>query len=343
MRRVRRVTWEPPREDGVVAVMVAITMAALLGMAALVVDVGLVRQERRELQNGADAAALAVAIECASNPPCSGRDAIAASYANANAADATSSVTGVVLSGNTVRVDTRTRNRDGTDSLLMRFATAVGAKSTSTVNATATAAWGAPAGGTTIPLTFSFCEWTAMTGNGVTFPTSERTIFFHNPSSPANQNVAPRCSGPAGQDQPGGFGWLDTPAGVCATTISAGGTYPAEPGNSPPNPSNSGCRPEDFLNTDLEIPVFSQSSGNGANAVYQIYGLATFRIQRMRLGGNGSIWTTSPPPTGCTNSQRCIQGYFTKALKPWGGGNVVPCGSAPAPPCLGTYVVKLTE
>ena len=37
----------------------------LVGMAALVVDVGAVVEEKRQLQNGADAAALAVAQSCA--------------------------------------------------------------------------------------------------------------------------------------------------------------------------------------------------------------------------------------------------------------------------------------
>jgi len=54
-------------ERGVVAAIVAILLGTgvLLGMGALVIDVGQIYQERAELQNGADAAALAVAESCA--------------------------------------------------------------------------------------------------------------------------------------------------------------------------------------------------------------------------------------------------------------------------------------
>jgi len=51
------------RDDGAVAVITALLMVALLGFAAVSVDVGANYAERRQLQNGADAAALAVAQE----------------------------------------------------------------------------------------------------------------------------------------------------------------------------------------------------------------------------------------------------------------------------------------
>ena len=46
-------------------VWVALMLVVLLGIGALVIDVGALYAERRELQNGADAAALAVATDCA--------------------------------------------------------------------------------------------------------------------------------------------------------------------------------------------------------------------------------------------------------------------------------------
>src|ERR1039457_1222087 len=54
-------------ERGAVGVLVAMMLGAgvLTGMGALVIDVGQLYQERAELQNGADAAALAVAESCA--------------------------------------------------------------------------------------------------------------------------------------------------------------------------------------------------------------------------------------------------------------------------------------
>ena len=47
------------------AVIVAISLTALIGMAAFAIDVGALYGERRQLQSGADAGALAVAEDCA--------------------------------------------------------------------------------------------------------------------------------------------------------------------------------------------------------------------------------------------------------------------------------------
>ena len=75
------------RDDGgrgAIGVLVAILIGAgvLFGMAALVIDVGQIYQNRAELQNGADAAALAVAKSCAQGT-CT--PSIASQYASANA------------------------------------------------------------------------------------------------------------------------------------------------------------------------------------------------------------------------------------------------------------------
>jgi len=52
------------REEGVVAVMVAICLVVLMGGVALTLDVGGLLYHRREMVNGADAAAVAAAMEC---------------------------------------------------------------------------------------------------------------------------------------------------------------------------------------------------------------------------------------------------------------------------------------
>ncbi len=75
------------RDDaGAVIVWVALMMVVLLGMGALVIDVGQLYAERRELQNGADAAALAVAQDCAGGD-CLDETATAGTYADDNAHD----------------------------------------------------------------------------------------------------------------------------------------------------------------------------------------------------------------------------------------------------------------
>ena len=56
------------REEGQVLVLMVLALGVLMGMAALAIDVGMVYEERRDLQNAADAAALAGAQELPSSP-----------------------------------------------------------------------------------------------------------------------------------------------------------------------------------------------------------------------------------------------------------------------------------
>ncbi len=67
-------------ERGVVVVITALTLTALVGMAALVVDLGWLYVVRGELQNAADAGALAGVVELANNGPGAAED-MAVSYA----------------------------------------------------------------------------------------------------------------------------------------------------------------------------------------------------------------------------------------------------------------------
>ena len=75
-------------ERGAIGVLIAVLVGGgvLLGMGALTIDVGRLYQNRAELQNGADAAALAVAKSCASGTCNAG---LAGGYANANASNLT--------------------------------------------------------------------------------------------------------------------------------------------------------------------------------------------------------------------------------------------------------------
>ena len=325
MRRLGR------NEDGVIGLFVLGISVLMVGMAGYVIDVGIVRQERRELQNGADSAALALAQECALGL-CSNLPVKAQPYADANADDATSTVTGVTVSGATVKVDTRTRTSGGATSLTTKFAQLVGGRASSTVNATATAAWGAPGGGTTIPLIMSFCQWNFLTGNNTVYPTPDVTIYFKGDQSPST------CTGPSGQNMPGGFGWLQSPANNCSAVVTAGNQVASDPGNG--NINNNGCNPADFWDSalgykDLYIPVFSSFAGSGNNGSYTVLGLATFRNSRMKLkNGNGNSFATNPAPPNCAASQRCLYGSFRRGIIP------CPCGPLAGPP-LGTLSVKL--
>lgn len=173
--------------------------AVLLGMAAMVVDVGSIYAERAQLQNGADAGALAVAKGCAEGTAdCSdstASDGTAGEYANDNAKDTASAVdlvcgsdtegvldacpsaTGAMTDCpdaptdgvNYVDVHTSTRTSGGGTLLPFRFAHALAGNSDydgTTVGACARAAWGAPESGDGLALTISWCEWDEATAGG---------------------------------------------------------------------------------------------------------------------------------------------------------------------------------
>ncbi|GAP60556.1 hypothetical protein AHiyo1_41080 [Arthrobacter sp. Hiyo1] len=87
-------------ERGAVAVLVALLLVVLLGFAALAVDAGMLYSEKAQVQNGSDAAALAVAQKCAANtsdPNCSTTSQIAADVANKNANDGLNNIKSINL------------------------------------------------------------------------------------------------------------------------------------------------------------------------------------------------------------------------------------------------------
>ncbi|MDA2916795.1 pilus assembly protein TadG-related protein, partial [Nitrospinae bacterium AH_259_B05_G02_I21] len=67
-------------ERGVIAVIAVLLLTAMVGMAALVVDLGWLYVVRSELQNGADAGAMAGVVELALNGP-TDAEAMAVAYA----------------------------------------------------------------------------------------------------------------------------------------------------------------------------------------------------------------------------------------------------------------------
>ena len=188
-------------ERGVIGVLFGALVggAVLLGMAAMVVDVGSIYAERAQLQNGADAGALAVAKGCAEGTAdCSdstASDGTAGRYANRNAKDAASAVdlvcgsdtegvleacpssTGAMTDCpdaptdgvNYVDVHTSTRTSDGGTLLPSSFAHVLAGNADydgTTVGACARAAWGAPESGEGLALTISWCEWDEATAGG---------------------------------------------------------------------------------------------------------------------------------------------------------------------------------
>jgi Flp pilus assembly protein TadG len=206
-------------EDGSVATMVVISLVVLLGVGALVLDIGNLYWERRQLQNAADAAALAAAQDLTSGQDAATALATARNFADENnvrgafvAPPNDPVAPGFVLASSSVTVTAQTGTIGSSGQLPSFLASVLGVDEYAT-QATATAAWGFIGGDNTIPLTFSRCEWEFMTGGDVnSLPTGERTVYFHSSQTAASINT---CGGPANQNHPGGFGWLSPEGGQC--------------------------------------------------------------------------------------------------------------------------------
>jgi Putative Flp pilus-assembly TadE/G-like len=339
------------REDGVAAVLFAVVATVMFGMGALVIDAGALYQERRELQTGADAAALALAQICSkAAPPCTngpGLNTMAKEYADLNVADLNASATASIdTSTKEVTVIASTPNNN---QVPFHFAPILGGATEGMARAKAKAKYGYPSSVKSFPLTFSQCEFLTMLAlpyppnpadvlpNPI--PLTEHVIYLHdsangNPKDPGG--VCPVT--PSGMDADGvttltgGFGSLQQ-SGSCFANVKINEWYPAGPGSDPPaNP----CVPSDILNNPITLPVFDKIDVTCAVGIshkcYHVWGFASFKVTAMHLGGNGTIWSPSNP-SPCNGSDRCIRGYFltfTTAGEPGG-------------PNGGTSVVYLTE
>jgi Flp pilus assembly protein TadG len=277
-------------ERGAAAVLLSLLMVPMLGFTALAVDVGAVYAEKARLQTAADAAALAVAQDCARGA-CGDMLATATAIVAANNGGATSRPPVLSSAPTSVTVT-------GDKPVQHWFAPVIGIDSTA-VSATATVAWGTPGAGTAeLPLAFSWCEFAAQTGGGLPSGTTSRTILFPKTSGTG-------CTGPSHLFVPGGFGWLQTTGNSCQAHSAVGGRSASSTGN---NPSN-GCQTGDFaaLRGDtVLLPIFDSSGGTGTGAWYHVYGYAAFTITGYFFGGQYS-WNKP-----CSGSERCVAGYFTR-------------------------------
>ncbi len=327
MRRLTRV--EPSEESGAVLILTALVLFSLLAVSALVVDVGALVAERRILQNGADAAALAVTQDCALIG-CGPYQATAAGLANANSDDGVSTVNevcgtsplvactappAVPAGAGYVRVQTETLSTGGSNQVPFSFAKIMGFTG-ATVTRRTTVAWGGPAALTSqLPLTISVCEFNFYTGMGTAFatpsppyppyPPNEQTIYFHT--------KAPMPSGcpssAAGGGLAGGFGWLAT-ATDCATPSSIGGWFNDKTGR----PLPASCDPPELaamLGKVVYVPIYDQTNGlTGSNGQYHIKGYAAFYLTGYSIAGGHKERSLVTNQFPCGGDDSCISGYF---------------------------------
>ena len=321
-------------ERGATAAFVAVTMTALIAMAAFAVDAGALYSERRELQNGADAGALAIAEDCADDLlPCSVGSAQVTgdAYADANASDNAALIHDIALdkTGKTVTVTVRSEDEAGATVMAPFFAQIIGFGGTE-VQAAATAEWGYPWGYPAPPLIISDCEFNPGADG------EEFIFYFHDGGS-----EEPCHDSGSGFDLPGGFGWLDESAAYdCGIYLEQDGEYSGDPGASPSN----GCSPTTLKNVLMPnwdsdggqdptvLPYFKRCEegpvecadggieGLGTNIWYTVAGYGGFYVYGYNFGGpykeSMSASMEGGPLEGslpCTGDQRCIAGYYSAA------------------------------
>ncbi len=326
------------RDDrGAIGVLVAVLIGTgvLLGIGAMVIDVGRLYQNRAELQNGADAGALAVAKSCADGA-CD--PSLAQPLASANASsltghsDAATLVCGSGPLGGCpagtgamtdcpappaaaygwVDVHTATQLPGGSTLLPPIFANTLAGNSSysgTTVKACAQAAWGAATSAYSLGFTISICQWNSLVNaGGVPFGT-EIALLIKGSAKP--------CAGPAGQNIPGGFGWLTSDSSCQAVIDLATATTYTDPGNNVSQGCQDAIRQIVASGATVYVPVFDSVSGTGSNAAYHVAGLAAFV-----LNGYQNLPGVHPDvvPTGmagsCTGNVPCLFGQFTQALVP---------------------------
>ena len=326
------------RDEGAVLVIVAVIMVALLGIGALVIDLGALHVERRELQNGADAAALAIAQDCAGGN-CGTAFGTAKQFADFNAKDKHSNVddvcgfgpglqdcddpppSGVSAAHGWVRVTTSTQTPDDGDQVNFLLAPVMGALTGKTVHATAEAAWGPLGGLATIPLAISECEYDAFF-DGDPEPGVAFTVYSHTSKMVKVCDIRS-----PGKYVPGGFGWLKEKE--CVATVSLGPVLGDSGSDFPCDlaAKKGGTSPlESWLESEeLLLPVFSDSvppTKVGGEIFYTVVGFVSFKLQGYRVSGAAAHPLPDPP---CKNPERCISGIFkdftTLSSGEFGGGN----------------------
>lgn len=331
-------------DRGAVAVLVAVVLVpVLLGISAIAVDGSMLYAGRRQVQTGADSAALAVAQACAQSSaactPGTAGDLNALVKENVDLGDA--DVQSVCIQGpsladcagpsparlpdcpislpskaNGVVVRTQTQ-------LDLVFARLLkDAKDKANVGACASVAWGSPGKMTAVlPFTVSQCEFDQATlFDPVTHPT--RVYPTAETGLALKYKNGGDCSEYQGRDYDGGFGWLDHDA--CTNMMVVNGWIKGTPGGG----KGSDCDDafDTFLGQDVYLPIYScvanttpsgecpKEKANGSHANYRIAGFAAFHLSGYDLPAVGR--KTSPEHKSsvvCTgNGGHCIFGWFLR-------------------------------
>jgi Flp pilus assembly protein TadG len=324
-------------DRGAIGVLVAVFLAAgvLFGMGAMVIDVGRLYQNRAELQNGADAAALAVAQSCAAgNCTETSAQTTAQTYANENASALTSSTAGVVTpvcgssgsglttcaakpnycpvsptdGSNFVDVVTHTKVPSGTLLPPIFAQTLVSGYQGTEQFICAQATWGLKAG-----IGFTVCSPFEASSPQLAYPFTTVPVADDTILSMSNGS----CGGSAGN-----FGWTDS----CPVLIPSGNQYGGNTGASPKGPcgpqiaqawtdANAAKTSGNWDSAIVFIPLYSLAQNPGSNATYTLDKFIGFVVTSYQIPSVGSKSDWLDPSGGCS-SNKCISGFFVNKTLP---------------------------
>ncbi len=296
-------------ERGQAIVLSVLALVALLGMSALVLDVGNWFRTKRRLQATADAAVLAGAQQLPNNA--SAAQAMALDYANKNGGDvkaADITVTSTFTTNDTISVKAG-KTEDGVFSKVMGIDNA-------NIDASAKARVDAPLQAKYVAPMVVYCDHPLIkncTGTGNPHFNADTELPFDKDATGA----------------PGAFGMLNLGknnggSGTPGTSEEAEwilhgfdkflplGEYDSDPGAKFSSGGNVQQALEDRLNTVLLFPVFKTLDGNGQNAKYEIIGWIGFYLTGYDIHGNeatlkghfteyiaqGILSSTGPGPSG---------------------------------------------
>jgi Flp pilus assembly protein TadG len=192
------------QERGAVAVFVALGMTVLLGFAAVAIDTSAARRDQQVLRNAADAAALAVALDCADAAPF---DPAASPVTTCPLAATTATATATRLvsdnagSGSTVEASLQGRTVTVTVTADASRPIPIGP---GTVSVTSKAEWtpGTIGYAASYPLAISYCRYLQLPAETPSHLASEPNGLELLPArqqiAPAAWNASDSCSGPNG-------------------------------------------------------------------------------------------------------------------------------------------------
>jgi hypothetical protein len=331
------------RDRGAISTVVVLLLATgvLLGMTAMVVDVGQLYAEREELQSGADAAAMTTALDCVKRrASCSTLGlARAEEAADANAGDGRANVE--EFCGRDVRValptclpdsgrqlsdcigspragvnfvQVRTRTEVATDDYVLPFAFAqsmAGIGDGATVGACSRVAYGPPR--FELGLTISACEYERTRGNTVAAPPWPPNPPAHREVNLGDHDETSHFCGtlpPPGWGWPNDVGMFEDTDGSCVTQVEGDLNYDGDDGHYPSLECRNQLARLRSTRQVIALPVIDGERGNGSTTRYHLYKLAAFVVTGYSMPGFHAASTVNPSFGHCDPLDICIFGYF---------------------------------